>query len=124
MRTTETDIVFSRDRTAVDSMVARGHSQEVADRCRASMHQRHAEYDDAFQLAINWTKSIDPRGQPYARQLLERLGGRGCRSGTMEFCAAVEALASMGLQRANGIFEHDRQYIASTLAIKTGFTTP
>ena len=123
MRTDETAASFARDLQAVDDMAAGWWTQDHIERCRELQLARHAAYDASFERMITQVRAIEPHSKRWARDLLERLGDIGCRSGTPEFLGTVQALERMGVTAANNIFQHDRRHIAATyLPAKTKVT--
>lgn len=124
MRTPETATIFARDLQAVDDMAAGWWTQDHIEHCRERELARHAAYDAAFDRMVIEVRAIDPRSQRWARDLLERLGDVGCRSGTPQFVHTVLALERMGITNATAIFQHDRWHIAAThLPAKVKATT-
>ena len=77
----------------------------------ASQRKQHAAYRNRFSVAVASITAMDDRTRERALAVLLKLGGLGCRSGTMEFSGATDFLARMGLAEANYLFESDRDLI-------------
>lgn len=114
MLTEETKAVFARDLAACNSMPERGFALEQKRISVASNEERHAAYEVRFDRMIAEVSAMEANSRKYTCDLLKRLGGNGCLSGSLEFYAATKALGRMGITQANGVFDHDRRWIAAT----------
>lgn len=103
MLTIETHAVFRRDMNNCRTTAL-----------RESNRARHAAYEVAFDRMIEEVAAMEANSRRYACDLLARLGGPGCLSGTLEYVQTREALARMGVPHAGTVFEHDLKYIAAT----------
>lgn len=103
MLTIETHAVFRRDLNNCRTTAL-----------RESERARHAAYEVAFDRMVEEVAGMEANSRRYACDLLARLDGPGCLSGTLEYIQTREALARMGVTGANHIFIHDRAYIAAT----------
>lgn len=119
MRTPDTAATFARDLQRVDDMAAGWWTQDYIEHCRERELARHAAYDAAFDRMVVEVQAISPHNRDRARYMLERFGGPGCLSGSLEFIAMYGALADMGVICADVVFEHDRRHIAATYLPKT-----
>lgn len=105
MRTVETEATFARDLNNCRTLDL-----------RESNRARHAEYDARFDHMVAEIEAMEANSRRYACDLLGRLGGPGCLSGSLEFRQTCDALARMGVTGANHIFDHDRKYVVATYA--------
>lgn len=114
MLTDATKAVFARDMQAVDDLNAGWWTPEYIEGMRRSTTTRHADYEAAFDCMVVEITAMEANSRKYACDLLKRLGGKHCFSGSLEFRATCDALIRMGVTRPNGIFDHDRKWVAET----------
>lgn len=107
MLTDQTRAVFARDLHAPPHWNA-----EQADAYLARARDRHVAYERHFDAARVSLEALPAPERDAACRRLRRLDTAGCLSGSLEFRQTVESLAQLGVEGANALFHHDRQWLA------------
>ena len=100
MLTNHTRAAFAERLAALDSA-----DLIAAERAYQSAYE--ARYDRAAATLAAMSSKVRT-----AARRLERLGGPGCLSGSLEWHETCEALAAVGIAEAGGLFEWDRRELA------------